>query len=111
MRKVFIGGNWKCNNTLAQTQQMITNVVDILEFDDTKVDVIVAPIYLHLVTVMFTKKQPNVQVAAQNCAVNTFGAFTGEIAAEQIKDINICWVIVGHSERRTHHGEDDKVVS
>ncbi len=81
MRKVFIGGNWKCNNTLGQTQQMITNIIDPLEFDHSKVDVVVAPIYLHLVTLMFTKKQPNVQVAAQNCATNSFGAFTGEIAA------------------------------
>ena len=77
MRKVFIGANWKCNNTLGQTQQMITNIVDKLEFDQEKVDVVVAPIYLHLVTVMFTKKQQHVQVAAQNCSVNSFGAFTG----------------------------------
>ena len=75
MRKVFIGGNWKCNNTLSSTQQMITNIIDPLDFDPNKVgtvnltiDVVVAPIYLHLVTVMFTKKQQNVHVAAQNCS-------------------------------------------
>jgi hypothetical protein len=37
MRKVFIGGNWKCNNTLPQTQAMITSIVDKLEFDPEKV--------------------------------------------------------------------------
>lgn len=41
------------------------------------VDVVVAPIYLHLVTVMFTKKNQNVQVAAQNCSPYSFGAYTG----------------------------------
>jgi len=34
--------------------------------------------------------------------MNSFGAFTGEIAAEHLKDINVTWIILGHSERRTH---------
>ena len=37
MRKAFIGGNWKCNNSLAQTQNLLTSVVDKLEFDKEKV--------------------------------------------------------------------------
>ena len=60
-------------------------------------DVIVSPIYLHLVTVLFTKKQPFVDVAAQNCSMHSFGAYTGEVAPEQLQDINIKWVILGHS--------------
>jgi triosephosphate isomerase len=44
-------------------------------------DVIVAPIFLHLFTVNYTKKNPAVHVAAQNCSKNPCGAFTGEIAA------------------------------
>jgi len=40
-------------------------------------DVVVAPIYLHLVTVLFTKKQEHVDVAAQNCSMHSFGAYTG----------------------------------
>lgn len=36
MRKVFIGGNWKCNNTIKETQSLITSVVDNLEFDKEK---------------------------------------------------------------------------
>jgi triosephosphate isomerase (TIM) len=49
-------------------------------------------------------------VAAQNCSP-TFGAFTGEVAAEHLKDIKVSWVILGHSERRTHFGETDQVVA
>jgi triosephosphate isomerase len=74
-------------------------------------DVVVAPIYLHLVTVLHIKQNPHIEVAAQNCSRHGFGAFTGEVAAEQIKDLNINWVILGHSERRTHFGENDEVVS
>ena len=40
MRKLFFGGNWKCNNTLVQTQDLITSVLDKLEFDPEKVDCI-----------------------------------------------------------------------
>ena len=118
MRKVFIGGNWKSNNTLTTTQGLVTNIIDKLEFNENKVgnpftilDVIVAPIYLHLVTVQFTKKQPHVDVAAQNCSMHSFGAYTGEITPEHLLDINIKWVILGHSERRTHFGETDDVVA
>ena len=112
MRKVFIGGNWKCNNTLGQTKQLVESVIDKLEFNPERVgscililEVVVAPIYLHLVTVQFTKKHKDVQVAAQNCSKSSFGAFTGEIAAEHLKDMNLEWVILGHSERRTHFKE------
>jgi triosephosphate isomerase len=60
---------------------------------------------------MFTKKNQFIEVAAQNCSSNSFGAFTGEIAAEQLKDINVSWVIIGHSERRTHFGESDQGIA
>ena len=33
MRKIFIGGNWKCNNSLAQTQALVGSLLDKLEFD------------------------------------------------------------------------------
>lgn len=70
-----------------------------------------APAYLHLVTVMFTKKNQHIEVAAQNCSMHSYGPYTGEIAVEQLKDINISWVIIGHSERRTQFGETDEIVS
>jgi len=53
---------------------------------------------------MFTKKNQHVEVAAQNCSQFSYGAYTGEVTAEQLKDINVSWVILGHSERRTHFG-------
>ena len=68
---------------------------------------VVAPVFLHLVTVAFTKKNQHIEVAAQNCSRFPKGAYTGEISADQIKDINISWVILGHSERRTHFHESD----
>lgn len=46
LRRLFVGGNWKCNNTLAQTKDLVNGVLNKLNFDPAKVDVIVAPVSL-----------------------------------------------------------------
>lgn len=60
---------------------------------------------------MFTKKNQHIQVAAQNCSPFGYGAYTGEVTPEQLRDINIEWVIIGHSERRTHFAETNEVLA
>jgi len=55
--------------------------------------------------------KPPVQVAAQNAYTESSGAFTGEISPNQLKDANVHWVILGHSERRALFGDTDKVVA
>jgi triosephosphate isomerase len=52
-----------------------------------------------------------VQVAAQNISAQKNGPYTGEVSAEQIKDFEINWVIIGHSERRTHYGETNEQIA
>jgi len=92
-RKLFVGGNWKSNNTLSDSKQLVENVINKLEFNDVTLgifpfypliylpllDVVVAPVFLHLPFVVgaITNK---VQVAAQNCSATCLGAYTGEIA-------------------------------
>jgi triosephosphate isomerase len=71
---------------------------------------VVAPIYLHLLTVLTTKKNEHVQVAAQNCSRYNNGAYTGEISAAQLEDLAVKWVIIGHSERRSHFKETNEDV-
>jgi triosephosphate isomerase len=53
----------------------------------------------------------NIKVAAQNVSDKPNGAYTGEISVAQLKDIDIRWTILGHSERRTLLGETDEVVA
>lgn len=50
-----------------------------------------------------------IEVCAQNVFDKPNGAFTGEISVSQLKDSNITWTLLGHSERRTLLGEDDAV--
>merc|ERR1719259_570621 len=51
------------------------------------------------------------QVASQNVSATGFGAFTGEFAAEHLKDFGIVWTLIGHSERRTKYGETDEITA
>ena len=52
-----------------------------------------------------------IAIGGQNCASEISGAFTGDLSAEMLKDAGAAWVIVGHSERRQHHGETDSMVA
>jgi triosephosphate isomerase len=73
------------------------------------VEVVVAPPFPYLETVLSTLDR-RYSVAAQNAWVGGPGAFTGEVAAEQLKDLGLTWVILGHSERRMLCGESNDVV-
>jgi triosephosphate isomerase len=55
--------------------------------------------------------KPPVQVSAQNAFSEASGAFTGEISPNQLKDADVHWVILGHSERRALFGDSDKIVA
>jgi triosephosphate isomerase len=72
---------------------------------------VIAPPALYLQLAQDQVKQENVQVSAQNVYDKPNGAFTGEISVAQLKDSEVHWTILGHSERRTILGETDEVVA
>jgi triosephosphate isomerase (TIM) len=109
-RKYIVGGNWKSNGSVDFVRQQCTEVLNGMKFDQSKVEVIVAPVYIHIASAK-AMLNGTVSVAAQNVSANKNGAFTGEVSAEQIKDFGVNWVIVGHSERRTLFGETNEVVA
>jgi len=73
-------------------------------------ETVIAPPSLYLLLVR-EHLRPEIEVAAQNVFDKPNGAFTGEISVAQLKDSNITWTILGHSERRTILGETDEVVA
>lgn len=75
-----------------------------------KTEVVIAPPAVYLLLVREHLK-PSIEVASQNVFDKPNGAFTGEISVAQLKDSNITWTILGHSERRTILGETDAVVA
>lgn len=110
MRKFLVGGNWKQNGTLKFAVDFPEKVLRHVNFDHNKVEVVVAPTALHILQTRVMLSGTNVQVAAQNISQFKNGAYTGEISAEMLKDAQIPWVILGHSERRNIFGEKDEVV-
>ncbi|KAK7697582.1 triosephosphate isomerase [Diaporthe eres] len=107
-RKFFVGGNWKMNGTKSSIKEIVNNLNSAKL--DPNAEVVVAPpaLYLHYVRDSLNN---GIEVSAQNVYDKPNGAYTGEISVEQLKDSNVTWAILGHSERRTILGETDEVVA
>lgn len=109
MRKKIIVGNWKMNYTLTEALNFTENLKESL-FDVNKVDIGVCPTFICLNEIKKLLKDSNIKVGAQNVYYEDKGAYTGEISVPMLKDINLDYCIVGHSERRQCFNEtDDKV--
>ncbi|KAL1878833.1 hypothetical protein VTK73DRAFT_7486 [Phialemonium thermophilum] len=107
-RKFFVGGNLKMNGTIESIKNIVKGLNE--AHLDPNVEVVIAPPALYLLLVREHLK-PSIEVAAQNAYDKPNGAFTGEISVAQLKDSNITWTILGHSERRTLFGETDAIVA
>ncbi|KAF4039223.1 putative glyceraldehyde 3-phosphate dehydrogenase C-terminal domain-containing protein [Phytophthora infestans] len=106
-RKFFVGGNWKCNGSLGQAQELVgmLNTAKI----PVNVEVVVAPSQVHAATVKASLRS-DVRVSGQDVWKQGNGAFTGETSAEMLKDLGAEYTLVGHSERR-EKGETNEVVA
>merc|ERR1711957_170736 len=95
------GGNWKCNpDSVSKLDGLIANIN---ACDTSKCDVYVCPSPLH-VYYCKDKMKNGAMVTPQNCNFKGCGAFTGEMAIEQMKDMGLSNVLIGHSERRGEFG-------
>nr|XP_018261313.1 triose-phosphate isomerase [Kwoniella dejecticola CBS 10117]OBR83471.1 triose-phosphate isomerase [Kwoniella dejecticola CBS 10117] len=96
------------NGSLKEVETIIERINQ-ANFDGS-VELVVAPPALYLLKIQEELKPP-AQVSAQNSYTEKSGAFTGEISPNQLKDANVHWVILGHSERRSLFGDTDKLVA
>ena len=109
MRTPFVVGNWKLHKHISDALAMVTDLKN--QLGSVKgVAIGVAPTFVALNAVAKRLDDSAIVVAAQDCFYETKGAWTGEIAPSMITDAGATWVIVGHSERRTHFGETSIVV-
>ncbi len=100
------------NGTLKTAIDLATGIVDAIQQDHrllTKNDFLVCPPYHHLVPVQ-AELTVAVSLGAQDCSPFDNGAYTGDISAEMLKDVNCTYVILGHSERRQYYLESNLMI-
>jgi len=110
MRVPFIAANWKmyktCHEAFAFAKEFRAIVKDIKD-----VEIVLAPPFTALHSVVEATRNSNIGVAAQNLHWEREGAFTGEVSAVMLKDAGAEYVIIGHSERRRLFHETDETVN
>lgn len=103
--KPLIAGNWKMNGLLASREQISTLVENLGEVKMPDCEALLClPFTLLFPSIKLLIDSP-VQMGAQDCHWSESGAHTGDISASMIKETGCTYVIVGHSERRSGHGE------
>ncbi|KAL0207051.1 hypothetical protein P9112_012762 [Eukaryota sp. TZLM1-RC] len=107
-RQKFIGGNWKCNGTVESVKSLVEtlNKADL----DQNAQIVVCPPSIHIPYAKSTI-QNKIEVGAQDVSQFGYGAYTGSINAEMLKDFGLNWAIIGHSERRSYFGETDELAA
>jgi len=110
LRKPIVYGNWKMNMDRASAVELVEGMKSELASCDN-VDFGVAPPFVYLDAVIKAAAGSNVGVAAQNVYFEEKGAFTAEISAGMLLDIECPCAIIGHSERRHVFGETDELIN
>ncbi|HEX5862216.1 MAG TPA: triose-phosphate isomerase [Nocardioides sp.] len=115
-RTPLMAGNWKMNlnhqEAVVLVQKLAWTLAD-KKHDYAQVEVVVLPPYTDLrsVQTLVDGDQLLVRYGAQDLSTEDSGAYTGEISASMLTKLGCSYVVVGHSERREHHGETDEVVN
>jgi triosephosphate isomerase len=108
-RRPLVAGNWKMHglkSSAAELGKIMQGAGNLW----TDVDLMICPPATLLMIFVAAAQGSRIEIGAQDCRAEPFGAFTGDISAEMIADLGATAVIVGHSERRTHHHESDSDV-
>jgi triosephosphate isomerase len=113
-RKPLMAGNWKMNKNHLDAILLVQKMAFALKEPDFEaVDVVVVPPFTDLrsVQTVIEADRYAIQYGAQDVSPHASGAYTGEIAASMLAKLGCSYVLVGHSERREYHGEDDALVN
>ncbi|MFH0901629.1 MAG: triose-phosphate isomerase, partial [Pseudomonadota bacterium] len=134
----LVVGNWKLFNTVAESLSLVRELRERLAGkigsggsssgccccagagtgagageaagSGVQVEIGIAPVFTALYPVAKALEGSGIRLAAQDCFWENQGAWTGEVSAPLLRDVGCSYVIVGHSERRQHFGEQDDAV-
>ncbi|MBK8623923.1 MAG: triose-phosphate isomerase [Saprospiraceae bacterium] len=108
-RQKIAAGNWKMNTTLDEGVELVSKLIA-AEKDKSVLAILAVP-FTHLLTLdKKIKSKGKLKLAAQNCHYKNSGAYTGEISPAMLANLNIPYVILGHSERRQYNHEDNALL-
>jgi triosephosphate isomerase (TIM) len=115
-RTPLMAGNWKMNVTHTEAVALVQKLAWVLadkKHDYSRAEVVVVPPFTDLrsVQTLVDGDRLPIRYGAQDVSMHDSGAYTGEISATMLAKLGCSYVIVGHSERREHHGESDHTVN
>jgi triosephosphate isomerase len=107
-RTKLVVGNWKMNGHRASVAELVAGIRAAEPF---VAGVAVCPPFPYIAEVALALAGSRIALGAQDCSAHDSGAFTGEVSPAMLAEFGCRYVIVGHSERRTLHGEADALVA
>jgi triosephosphate isomerase len=106
MRQQIAAANWKMNLTYQQGEELLDAILkENITLPDHHQAIFAVPFPYLIMAAQKLAGKKNYFVAAQNCSDQKSGAYTGEVAAEMLRSINITHCVLGHSERREYFSE------
>lgn len=109
MRKPIIAGNWKMHKTIAEAVEFVNEIKG--KVNNTDVEAVICAPFTLLRDLKEATKGTPIKIGAQNMHYADNGAFTGEISAPMLKELDIDYVVLGHSERRQYFNETNETVN
>ncbi len=108
MNNKIIIANLKLNGNLKYIKKYIKKLKKYI--NQIKHKILIAPPIPYLYYTNSIIKKDNIYLVSQNIDKNSSGSYTGEISGKMLKDINVKYVIIGHSERKKYHKENNKII-
>lgn len=109
MRKKLVAGNWKMHGSRTMAAALVD---ELAAAKPASIDVNVFPPFPYLAELAAQHRDSGIGFGAQDLSEHEGqGAFTGEVSGAMLADVGARWVLVGHSERRQYHHEDNELVA
>ena len=113
-RKPLVAGNWKMHKNHFEALSLTQKLAFMLtgrDFDAADIAILPPFTALRSVQTLVAGDKLRIGYGAQDISAHDEGAYTGEVSGAMLAKLGCRYVLVGHSERRQYHGEDDKVVN